>query len=210
MPKLSLSGSLSLIHYSVIAHVDTPSRIWSLTRIPSLYKPNITEDYGGGNVGEGVSVGGRVGAMVAVPVGVVAAVVLIGVFVSEGESVCDGVNDGCTGALVVGIGDKVGSITVIIGPRGVLVGVLVSMGVNVTVWLETTVTRRVDVSLAAIVDVELKLNPGSHGATSVNPWLNVFSIVNNLIPTSRSLSVNALPAGCCTSHPYASNMVASM
>lgn len=132
--------------------------------------------------------------MVAVPVTVGASVVLIGVLVAEGESVSDGVEDGNTGALVVGAGVREGATTVKMGSVGKLVGLGVSLGV--TSGLGVMVERRFVVSVVVLVWVTVRANPGSHGATSVNPWLYVSNIVNNLIPASRSLSVNALPAGC--------------
>ena len=152
------------------------------------------DNYGGGKVGEGISVGGSVGAMVAVPVAIGASVVLIEVWVAEGESVSDGVEDGSTGALVVGTGVRDGATNVKTGCVGRLVGLGPSLGV--LVGLGVMVERRFVVCVTVLVRVTVRADSGSHGATSVNPWLYVSNMVNNLIPASRSLSVNPLPAGC--------------
>jgi hypothetical protein len=137
-------------------------------------------------------------------------VVFVGAAVVDVGVAGMGVEVTYVGTLVVvnSVGD--GTTTVYLGSVGKLVGVGVTLGVGVIVSLGVSVTCGLGVSVAVLVPVTVRTNPVSQAATPANPMLYATNILINLVPESLSLSVNSLPIGCCTSHPYASKMVASM
>jgi hypothetical protein len=86
------------------------------------------------------------------------------------------------------MGVREGVTSVLIVPVEVLVGVEDSLGLGVMVGLGVMGEMMVGVSVNVLVAVTVRLNANSQGATPDNPRLYASNILNNLVPTSSSLS----------------------